>query len=114
MRVRAFLAIGVYAFALVLDERGQRAESAVGAQGHGGDAAAAVISNQQRLARGVDGEVAGAGAAGGDFVEESEGAAGGVERVGFEALAGRAFYIGALVEGVEKSAVGMEREECGV
>jgi len=114
VRVRAFLPIGIYAFALVLDERGQRSESAVGEQGHGGDAAAAVISHEEGLARGVDGQVTRAGAAGGGFVEESEGAVGGIERVGLETFSGCVFYIDALVEGVKKSAVGMEREKSGV
>src|SRR5277367_4561778 len=64
MRVRPGLAVGVHAGASVLDFCHRFTEAAVGMDGQRGDAAAAVIRDEQTFAGGVHGYMAWAAAAG--------------------------------------------------
>jgi len=113
MGVRPFLTLLVRSGPRVSEERDGRAEPAVGADGELGEVARGVIGDDEEASRGVDGEVAGIGAARELVVELCEHARGGIDCVGRD----QARMVGAvvrLVDRVEVPAVWMDREEARV
>ena len=101
--------------ARVLHKCGRVAQAAIFADGKNGDAAAVVVRHQRILSGVVNGDVAGSGAAGRDLIQEGELAGGlavlgAINRKCAEASAIRALIVGNFIDGIEESAVGMDRE----
>jgi len=98
--MRSFLA-WADAGAFVLDEAGHGTEAAVGLDGIGGDASAGVVGDEDELAAGCDGDVAGVGAFGGQLIEQCQFVGLGITFEGGDSAGLFSTEVGHLVDGVD-------------
>src|SRR5579884_835247 len=111
MRVRSFLAAVIGTGTSELYEIGSGAEPAIGRDGQGNDASAVVVGDQQVAAGMIHREMARAGAAGRDLVQQSQVPRGWIDREGADGAAFLPLKGSGLIHRVEKTAIRVNHQK---